>query len=72
MATGINVEALDAARHLAQAEYVRLEIMINQALWDKHIPEEGKPYVLAYLQRKKADAAHVMNSGVLIDVQCHG
>jgi hypothetical protein len=66
MATAINIDLNNAAKANARAEYVRLELMANEAMWDKQIPDEAKPHVLAYLNRKKAMAGELMNNGVLL------
>lgn len=66
MATAINVELNEAAKQAARAEYVRLELMANEAIWDKELSDEAKPHVLTYLNRKKAMAEALMSKGVLL------
>lgn len=67
MATAIHIEADRNARLLAQTEYVRLEIMVNGAMWDAELTDEEKPIILRYLNRKKEQAAKLMNHGVLCE-----
>lgn len=67
MATAIHIDADRNARLLAQIEYVRLDIMVNSAMWDVDLTDEEKPIILRYLNRKKEQAAKLMNYGVLCE-----
>jgi hypothetical protein len=61
MAIQVNISATKTAQTLAQAEYLRLEIMINSAMWDNDLTDDEKPIIIKYLNRKKEEAAQLVN-----------
>jgi hypothetical protein len=65
MATTILIDLNENAKALARTEYVRLELMANEAIWDAELTDEAKPHVLAYLNRKKHQAEALMTKGIL-------
>lgn len=61
MAIQVNISATKTAQTLAQAEYLRLEIMINSAMWDNDLTDDEKTIIIKYLNRKKEEAAQLVN-----------
>jgi len=72
MPQALNISRNRHAQALAQAEFIRLEQMLNQAMWDDAIPEEHKPIVLSYLERKKEEASALAVAGVIEKQQNYG